>query len=168
MQNEPSETPYSFVYIEPRDGLRLKARAMRILGLDVGERRIGVAICDAQERLALPLTTLQRRGDDFTLAEIADIVLKEGVEAIVVGLPLSLDGSLGPQAQEVAAFTQALAQHIAITVTPWDERFSTAEAERLLREAGHSHRAMRDRRDAAAAAIILQSYLDWRQGAARV
>jgi len=139
---------------------------MRILSLDVGERRIGVAICDPQERLALPLTLLERRNEEATLAAIADLVVSRGAEAIVVGLPLSLDGSQGPQAQRVMAFVEALAQRVAVPVATWDERLSTVEAERLLREAGHRRRALKGRRDAAAAAIILQSYLDRRRATA--
>ncbi|MFQ5879803.1 MAG: Holliday junction resolvase RuvX [Dehalococcoidia bacterium] len=140
---------------------------MRILGLDVGEKRIGVAICDPQERLALPLTTLHRNDDASTLAAIADIAGREGVEEVLVGLPRSLDGSLGHQARQVEAFAEALAQRMAIPITRWDERLSTAEAERRLRAAGYSHRALRERRDAAAAAIVLQSYLDRRRGPTR-
>lgn len=139
---------------------------MRILGLDVGEKRIGVAICDPQERLALPLTFLERGGADApTLAAIAELVRREGAEAIVVGLPLSLDGSLGPQAQRVAAFVEALARQVDVPVTPWDERLSSVEAERLLRATGHRRRALKGRRDAAAAALILQGYLDRRRRA---
>lgn len=136
---------------------------MRILGLDVGERRIGVAICDPQERFAFPLTLLERRDEETALAAIAELVEREAAEAVVVGLPLSLDGSHGPQARRVAAFTQALAQRLPLPVTPWDERLTTVEAERRLREAGHSRRGLKDRRDAVAAALMLQSYLDRRR-----
>lgn len=135
---------------------------MRILGLDVGERRIGVAICDPEEMMALPLTTLERREE--TLADIDEIVRREGVETVVVGLPLSLDGSLGRQAEQVQAFARALASQVAVPVEQWDERLSTVEAERTLRAAGFAPRAIKARRDAAAAAIILESYLDRRRG----
>jgi putative Holliday junction resolvase len=133
---------------------------MRILGLDVGERRIGVAISDPLEKIAVPLTTIQRKSTNLAISAIADIVNREGVGALVVGLPVSLDGSLGPQAQEIKAFVQELEAVLPVPLVQWDERYSTAEAERLLREVGYSSRTMRDRRDAVAAAVILQDYMD--------
>jgi putative Holliday junction resolvase len=143
---------------------------MRILGLDIGERRIGVAISDPEERLAVPLKTLPSRGDTADVGAIADLARREGVEALVLGLPLSLDGSAGAQAQRVRGFGEALAEAVSQPVEYWDERFSSAEAERLLSQAGAATSKGRGGRrrapvgqDALAAAIILQSFLDHRR-----
>jgi putative Holliday junction resolvase len=144
---------------------------MRLLGLDVGERRIGVAVSDPTGTIARPLHALERasRKDDFVA--IAALVGEYNVAAVVVGQPLSLDGSVGPQARRVARYAEALAQHLHVPVIPWDERFSTARADEILRET-RSEKAKRRARangeiDALAAAVILQGYLDsTRQGGA--
>lgn len=134
---------------------------MRTLGLDVGERRVGVAISDPEGRLAVPLRVLERGQRDP--AAIAALARREGVERIVVGLPVSLDGALGPQAHEVRAFTQALRAQTDAEVVEYDERLSSVEADRHLQAAGLRGKAARERRDAVAAAIILQAYLDSRR-----
>ncbi|GBD10404.1 Putative pre-16S rRNA nuclease [bacterium HR23] len=135
---------------------------MRILALDVGARRIGCALSDPEGRIAFPAETLQRR----TLLEDIQAVLalahRQGVQAIVVGLPVSLSGEKGPQAREVLAFVEALRRASPLPVETWDERFTTVEAERLLREAGRQPSREKARRDAAAAAVLLQAYLDGR------
>lgn len=133
---------------------------MRILGLDVGERRIGAAVGDAEERLALPLTVLHCRGDAGDFQAVVDLAQRQGAEAIVVGMPVSLDGTLGPQAQRVRGFIDGLSRHTDLPILPWDERLSTVQAERLLLTSGVRRQARRAQRDALAAAIILQSYLD--------
>jgi putative Holliday junction resolvase len=135
---------------------------MRILGLDVGERRIGVAIADESVRVALPITVVERREPSADLDAIARLAQEQGAEAIVIGLPISLNGSLGPQAQTVKAFGQELAARLALPIEYWDERLSTVEAERRLADAGRRGPKAKARRDAAAAAIVLQSYLDSR------
>ena len=132
----------------------------RVLGLDVGEKRIGLAISDDEGRLATPFTTILRRDEEDVIAKILRVVHEEGVERILVGMPLSLDGSIGPQAKSTMHFYNALITATPLRVETWDERFSSAEAERLLREAGFSHRRLRDRLDATAAMVILQDYLD--------
>ena len=133
---------------------------MRILGLDVGERRIGVAIADESVRVALPITIVERREPSADLDAIARLVQEQEAEAVVIGLPISLNGSLGPQAQAVKAFGQELAARLALPIEYWDERLSTVEAERRLADAGRRGPKAKARRDAAAAAIVLQSYLD--------
>jgi putative Holliday junction resolvase len=139
---------------------------MRTLGLDVGERRIGVAISDPEERLAVPLRVLERRGGDADARAIAELARREGVGRIVVGLPVSLNGTLGPQARQTQAFVERLRAATDAEVVLYDERLSTAEADRHLRQLGMREREMRSRRDAVAAAIILQAYLDSRRAAA--
>lgn len=139
---------------------------MRTLGLDVGERRIGVAISDPEERLAVPLRVLERRDATADARTIAELARREGVGRIVVGLPVSLSGTLGPQARQTQAFAERLRAATDAEVILYDERLSTAEADRHLRQLGMREREMRSRRDAVAAAIILQAYLDSRRTAA--
>ncbi|MBE9506588.1 MAG: Holliday junction resolvase RuvX [Chloroflexi bacterium] len=137
---------------------------MRVLALDVGERRIGIAISDPTGTLARPLQALARGSREEDFAAIAALVAEHDVGLVVVGQPLSLDGTEGPQARRVARYAEALAAHLTVRVISWDERFTTVEAEKVLRQG----RKEKDRRrartkgelDAVAAAVILQGYLD--------
>jgi putative Holliday junction resolvase len=133
---------------------------MRILGLDVGDKRIGVAISDPEEILATPLAIIIREDDEKAIADIVKLVKVHGVARIVVGLPYSLDGSIGRQADKVIDFVERLSQHTTASMETWDERLSTVAVERLLRESGSKKTGKRTRRDAEAAAFILQGYLD--------
>ena len=128
----------------------------RILAIDPGERRIGVAAADLVLRVAIPLTTIE--GGPDAVEAVARLVEEEGARALVVGLPLSLSGALGPQAQRAQALAGALAHRLGVPVLTWDERLTSAEARRRLSSGG----GRRDKRDvdALAAAIILQAYLD--------
>ena len=132
----------------------------RVLGLDVGEKRIGLAISDGNGILATPYSVIQRRGQEQPIATILRVAHEEDVGLILVGMPLSLDGSMGPQAERTMGFCNALKAAGPLPVETWDERFSSVEAERLLREAGLSPSRHRGRVDATAAAVILQGYLD--------
>ena len=134
---------------------------MRILGLDVGDRRIGLAISDPGGHFAVPLRTLQRTALDDAVKSLEDLVAKEDVSAIVVGLPLRMDGTAGSQAESVQGFVQELLAAVKVPVTLWDERLSTVQADQLLRSGGSRKR--KAEQDALAAAIILQGYLDSRQ-----
>lgn len=132
---------------------------MRVLGLDVGERRTGVAISDVMGWLASPLAVLKSPGRDAEHRTIAELVQKHHVGLVVVGDPRSLDGSAGPQSQRVSQYVAMLSQRLApVAVVQWDERLSTLHAQRLLLESGK--RRSKDVIDAAAATLILQSYLD--------
>lgn len=133
---------------------------MRTLGLDIGDKRIGVAISDPEEILASPLTTITREDDKKAIDDIIELVDQHDVERIVVGLPYSLNGSIGGQANKVMDFAERLSQYTRASMEIWDERLSTVAVERLLREAGKKKANKRERRDAAAAAFILQGYLD--------
>lgn len=139
---------------------------MRLIGLDVGEVRIGVAASDPTGTLASAREVLARRPEALALKAIARLVEEEEAEAIIVGLPRSLSGELHSQAALVQAFADQLRNAVSVPVRFWDERLSTVAAEREMRAAG----AKRDRRkamiDAVAAAIILQSYLDARRAQA--
>jgi putative Holliday junction resolvase len=136
---------------------------MRVLGLDLGERRIGVALSDPSGWLASPLMVLRCKSREADLAAIEQLVQQHGVERVIVGYPRSLDGTVGPQAQRVEKTVAQIQKRLQVPVKLWDERLSTAQAERLIHEAGK--RVSRERIDAAAAAVILQSYLDTQQRA---
>jgi len=133
---------------------------MRILGLDVGDKRIGVAMSDPEEILASPLTTIPRDDDNKAIDAILELVNKNGVQKIVVGMPYSMSGEIGIQASKVMAFVAKLFKSIKIDIETWDERLSTVAAQRLMAEANSRGKEARLRRDAAAAAFILQGYLD--------
>ena len=133
---------------------------MGLIGLDVGEKRIGVAIANAEGLVAIPLTVLDRVEEEADLKAILDLAEEHDVEQIVVGLPRSMDGSIGKQAEVILDFCELLSQHTDIPVDTWDERLSTVAAERLLSEAGVKRGKRKAQRDALAAALVLQGYLD--------
>ena len=133
---------------------------MRILGLDIGDRRIGVAISDPGEILASPLTTITREDDQKAIDAIIQLVDQHDVQQIVIGMPYSLDGSIGGQANKVMDFAEKFSKCTRAKIEIWDERLSTVAAERLLREAGTKRARKKAQRDSAAAAFILQGYLD--------
>jgi putative Holliday junction resolvase len=133
----------------------------RAIGLDLGERRIGVALCDSAGTLATPYEVVQRSGDRARdHRRIAELVDEAGAEVVVVGMPLSLDGSAGPAAVGVQAEVVELREHLGVPVEVWDERLSTVEAARRLRTAGVPGRKRRHVIDQVAATVILQSWLD--------
>lgn len=143
---------------------------MRIVGLDVGERRIGVAISDATCTLARPVGVLRSAALDgdasrLAAAEIARLAAEEdGVSSIVVGLPRHLDGSASPMTARVTAFAAELGGLTHLPVTLQDERLTSREAESRLALTDKNWRTRKDRLDSAAAAILLQDYLDVRPG----
>ncbi len=133
---------------------------MRSLGLDVGDRRTGVAISDADGILASPLAVIDSGDDKATIAEILELARQYQVQRLVVGLPYSLQGGIGQQADKVMNFARELAHSGNIEVKLWDERFSTVATDKLMVEAGVKKRKKKERRDAIAAAFILQGFLD--------
>jgi putative Holliday junction resolvase len=142
---------------------------MRVLAVDVGERRIGLAISDVSRTLARPLRTLTVRsagdGIDQVVAEIARLHAEEdGLSTVVVGLPIRLDGSPGEQTARVTAFIDALRMRTAVPILTADERLSSREAESLLAERERDWRQRKARLDAVAAAVILQDYLEAQRG----
>ncbi len=137
-----------------------------MLALDLGSRRIGIALSDPSNRIALPQGALARRGLRRDLKELTALIRKRRVEEVVVGLPVHMNGREGTEARDARAFARALAEASGLSVECLDERWSSREAERALREV--SPRASRGRRraarergqvDAAAAALILSTYL---------
>lgn len=136
---------------------------MRVLGLDIGDRRIGLALSDPLGILASGLGALERRAVDRDIEAILALIKENQVERVVIGLPRRLDGSLGDQARKVQIFAQRLTEATPVPVEYWDERLSTVAAQEKLREAG-AKRVTRGRIDAAAASYILQGHLDARRG----
>ena len=137
---------------------------MRLLGLDLGERTIGVALCDEGEMLATPLLTVRRQGGARDQEAIGALLAEHEIGGVVLGLPLDLKGREGVAARRVRAFGERLAQALGCRVWYWDERFSTVQAERVLLDAGMRRARRKQVVDKVAAAVILQSYLDARGG----
>ncbi len=131
-----------------------------LLGLDIGDIRIGVALSDELGVAAHPLCTLTRKNRKVDLIAISDLVSIHKVERVVIGLPISLDGSIGPQAEKVQNFAKRLAQVIDIPIEFQDERFTTAEAEDLLRDLNKDRKEQKELIDEVAAVIILRDYLN--------
>jgi putative Holliday junction resolvase len=129
------------------------------LGLDIGDRWIGVAVSDPSAKLASPLTILERSDDILDVEAILGIIEQHDVQLVIVGLPRMLNGSLGIQAQKVQAFTRQLSDRIDTAVEFRDERLTTISAHRLMRASG-TKKSRRKRDDAIAAAVILQAFLD--------
>ena len=134
----------------------------RIIGLDVGEVRIGVAVSDPLGSMALPRDVIKRGGTEPTMAAVKELIDDTGASRIVVGLPLNQHGEPGPQAEKVRRFAGELEQRFGLPVDTQDERFSTAEAERTLIGADVSRKNRRKVVDKMAAQHILQTYLDRR------
>lgn len=136
---------------------------MRVLGIDYGERRIGIAVTDPTRTIASPLDTLKRRaGKRPPLSHLVEIARELQVDSVVVGLPLDLQGHETPWCREVRAFGDALAKRLDVPVAYVDERFTSVRAQRAVRAVGlsKSQRERKERVDAAAAALILQAWLD--------
>jgi putative Holliday junction resolvase len=137
----------------------------RVVAIDVGERRVGLAVSDVTQTLARPLSTLLVKGQDDAVARVVGEIQRlaaedDGVVAIVVGLPLRLDGSPNRQTPRVAAFVEALAARTVLPIVRMDERLTSREAESRLAVRERDWRRRKRQLDAAAAAVILQDYLD--------
>ena len=131
-----------------------------LLGLDVGDVRVGVALSDELGVAAHPLCTLTRKNRKVDLIAIADLVSIHKVERVIIGLPISLDGSIGTQAEKVQKFAQRLEHVIDIPIEFQDERFTTAEAEDILQELNKDTQEQKELIDEVAAVIILTDYLN--------
>jgi putative Holliday junction resolvase len=144
--------------------------ALRVLGLDVGDRRIGVAISDGLGYTAQPLFTLPRTGRKGDLKKevkwIGRLMRKHGATEVVVGNPLHMSGDVSPQAVKVQAFAEALRVELGVTVHLWDERLTSTEANEILDEAGYARGAERRKViDQVAAVVILKGWLEARRNA---
>lgn len=136
---------------------------MRIMGLDVGDKRIGVALSDELGITAQGLTTLQRTAPAEDLVKLASLIRENAVEKIVAGLPRNMNGTLGPQADKVKGLLDQLLERVQVEVVYWDERLTTAAAHRTLLEGNRSRAKRKKVVDTIAAVFILQGYLDRRR-----
>ena len=133
---------------------------MRWLGLDYGDRRIGVALSDEFGWTAQGLEVIARKSEDLDFARIEQLVKEHAVEEIVVGLPKNMNGTIGPRGEICLAFAEALRERLKLPVRLWDERLTTVSAERTLLEADVSRKKRKQVIDKMAASIILQTYLE--------
>jgi putative Holliday junction resolvase len=133
---------------------------MRILAIDHGTRRIGIAVSDELKMIAQPLEYIP--ADPFAgfLARLGDLVREKEVELILVGLPRNMDGSYGPAAQKVQEFVTTLKTHVTVPIKMWDERLTSVQANRILIQGNVRRDKRKEKVDKMAAAILLQSYLD--------
>jgi len=131
---------------------------MRLLCLDIGEKRIGIAISDETGTFARGLATVERNGQEYK--RLAEIVRENQPEKIIYGLPLRLDGSFSLQTEKTLAFIEQLKKVVDLPLIPWDERLSTIQAENILLMADLSRKKRKKLRDKLSAQIILQSYLE--------
>jgi putative pre-16S rRNA nuclease len=138
----------------------------RSFGLDVGTKTVGVAVSDGLGLTAQPVTTLRRTSLRADLTELRRLAEHHSVEQVVVGLPLNMDGSEGPSAVEARRFGEAVARQLGLPVDYWDERLTTAAANRVLLEADLSRARRKAVVDRVAAALILQGWLDARRATA--
>ncbi|MGB9776316.1 MAG: Holliday junction resolvase RuvX [Anaerolineae bacterium] len=137
---------------------------MRVLALDLGERRIGVAVSDPSGTVARPVGVVERRSRAEDFAAIARLVAEYGAERVIVGRPLTLRGEVGPQARWAEAYAQALAEALPVPVELWDERYTTVAAQEILETVRRPGKRRRRRDvDAVAAAVLLQGFLETRR-----
>jgi putative pre-16S rRNA nuclease len=132
----------------------------RLLGIDYGSKRIGLSISDPDRKFAFPLTTYERGSREQDAAFFRDVVARESIDLLVLGLPVHLDGREGQKAAEVRVFGAWLVGITGLPLVYFDERFTTVEAESALWEAGLTHKRRKQRRDRVAAQILLQTYIE--------
>ncbi|HET6616646.1 MAG TPA: Holliday junction resolvase RuvX [Gemmatimonadota bacterium] len=139
--------------------------AERVLAIDYGERKVGLALSDPETGFVSGLPTLDRGAlkEGGLTAAIAALVTERGVDRVLLGMPYSLDGSVGPAAERVGAFRDRLLIVIEIPIEEWDERLTTEEARRTLQELGYSERKMRGKLDQLAAVLMLEHFLKYRE-----
>ena len=136
---------------------------MRIIGLDVGEKRTGVAISDESALIAQPLKVIERKSREKVIEEILKIADSYGADEIVIGVPYNMDGSVGKAAQGVLKFASLLKEKTGLKIIEWDERLSTVAIEKVLISADVSRKKRKGVVDKLAAAYILQGYLEARK-----
>ena len=138
----------------------MESKKGRLLALDIGDKRIGIAISDPLRITAQGLPTLSRRSKKHDTNRILDIVLKNDVVSIIYGLPKNMDGTLGYQAEKTETFIKYLKSRIDCTFIPWDERLTSFSAHIALKESGMSRKKRSEKVDMLSAILILQNYLD--------
>lgn len=132
----------------------------RLMALDVGNKRIGVAVSDPLRLFARGLTVITRTSNKETFQAIRELVVEQEVGKLIVGLPLSMNGEVGPQAQAVQKFADKLRAKLEVPIEMWDERLSTASASQVMFERGQSARKQKASIDSVAAAVILHDYME--------
>ncbi len=138
---------------------QLEMESRRVLGIDPGEARVGVAVSDDLGMLAHPLETIDVSRHD-PCERIAELAVQRQARVIIVGVPRNMDGSFGPAAEKARALIERLRERVACQVIPWDERLTTVSAQRALRNAGRKAKDQRSVIDQVAAQILLQSWID--------
>ena len=136
---------------------------MRIMAIDYGDARTGVAISDATGLLAGFTTVIQSRKQEVVLQELQKLITAHGVDELVMGFPRNMDGTEGPRAELYRAFAQALEEAVGLTPVLWDERRTTVEAHNILHASGKKMKAHKKNVDAVAATLILEGYLTFRR-----
>ena len=136
---------------------------MRIMAIDYGDARTGVALSDPTGFLAGQTFLIKSRKEEVVLAELVALIQKQGAEELVMGYPRNMDGTLGPRAEKYAAFAHRLEEAAGMPVVLWDERRTTVDAHRILGEQGIRAKNRKDKIDAVAATLILEGYLDWKR-----
>ena len=132
----------------------------RLLGIDFGTRRIGLALSDPTGTLASPLPFLENTGIPEVVSKLKELVQSHGVETVVVGLPRNMDGTYGPSADKVREFISQIQPQLSAKIVTQDERLTTAQASRGLSQIGLSQRELRKKVDSSSASLILQQFLD--------
>ena len=136
---------------------------MRIMAIDYGDARTGVALSDPTGFLAGQTFLIKSRKEDVVLEELAALAQKQGAEELVMGYPRNMDGTLGPRAEKYAAFAERLKERTGLPLTLWDERRTTVDAHRILFDAGKNGKKRKKTVDAVAASLILEGYLEFRR-----
>ena len=135
---------------------------MRIMAIDYGDARTGVALSDPTGFLAGQTFLIKSRKQEVVLEELAALVQRQGAQELVMGYPRNMDGTLGPRAEKYAAFARRLEEATGLPVALWDERRTTVDAHRILGEQGVRAKNRKDKIDSVAATLILEGYLDWK------
>ena len=136
---------------------------MRIMAIDYGDARTGVALSDPTGFLAGQTFLIKSRKQEVVLEELAALVQRQGAQELVMGYPRNMDGTLGPRAEKYAAFARRLEEATGLPVAHWDERRTTVDAHRILGEQGVRAKNRKDKIDSVAATLILEGYLDWKR-----
>ena len=136
---------------------------MRIMAIDYGDARTGVALSDPTGFLAGQTFLIKSRKEDVVLEELAALAQKQGAEELVMGYPRNMDGTLGPRAEKYAAFAERLKERTGLPLTLWDERRTTVDAHRILGAQGVRAKNRKDKIDSVAATLILEGCLDWKR-----
>ncbi len=136
---------------------------MRIMAIDYGDARTGVALSDPTGFLAGQTFLIKSRKQEVVLEELAALVQRQGAQELVMGYPRNMDGTLGPRAEKYAAFARRLEEATGRPVALWDERRTTVDAHRILGEQGVRAKNRKDKIDSVAATLILEGYLDWKR-----